>query len=53
MQYNLNGELHTCMRLEFLMEIDGVLCEVRSEAEDLVKFKHNSRMLSALNMLLI
>jgi hypothetical protein len=34
MQDTLNGDLHTCMRLEFLTEIDCVLCEVRVEAED-------------------
>lgn len=53
MQDNLSGDLHTCTRLEFLMEIDGVLCEVRAEAEDLAKFKHNTRIMSALNLLLI
>jgi hypothetical protein len=45
--------LHTYMRLEFLMEIDVVLCEVRTKAEDLAKFKHYSRILSALYLLLI
>jgi len=53
MQDNLNGDLHTYMGLKFLMEIDGVLCEVRAEAEDLAKLKHSNLILPALNMLLI